>query len=320
MTRFGRATALSGSSPLRAAALWLTLSAACWGIGTAFSKQALAEIPPLTVLPLQLAVSLVFLAVAQHVTSDDQALAMASPPRLARLGVLNPGLAYALSLIGLTTITVSLSVLLWALEPLLIVGLAAWLLRERVSAALLGLSAVAVGGMLLVVVDAGMGGQAAGIALTVAGVACCATYTVATRRWLPTAPSTLRVVAGQQAYALGFAVILFVAATLIGGRLWPSEVSLAGWASVIVSGVLYYGLAYTFYLTGLRRVPASLASAVFYLIPVFGIAAGTVLGDRLEPRQWLGAAIVIGAVALIAVQMARSPAPTVSRSLEASGS
>lgn len=317
MTRFGRASGWPGWSPLRAAALWLTLAAACWGTGTAFSKQALAEVPPLTVLPLQLAVSLVFLAVAQHVKSDDPAPATASP-RLARLGVLNPGLAYALSLVGLTTITVSLSVLLWALEPLLIVGLAAWLLRERVSPALLGLSAVAVGGMLLVVVDASMGGQAPGIALTVAGVGCCATYTVATRRWLPTAPSTLRVVAAQQTYALGFAVILLVAATLLGDRVWPSELSLAGWASVIVSGVLYYGLAYTFYLTGLRHVPASLASAVFYLIPVFGIAAGTVLGDRLEPRQWLGAAIVIGAVALIAVQMARSPAPTVAHSLEAS--
>lgn len=317
MTRFARATALSGSSPLRAAILWLTLAAACWGIGTAVSKEALAEVPPLTVLPLQLAVSLVFLTVAQRLMGDGRARAMGSP-WLARLGVLNPGLAYALSLVGLTTITVSLSVLLWALEPLLIVGLAAWLLRERVGPALLGLSGMAVGGMLLVVVDAGTGGQFPGIALTVAGVACCATYTVATRRWLPTAPSTLRVVFAQEAYALGFAVILLVAATLMGGGVWPSEVSLAGWASVVVSGVLYYGLAYTFYLTGLRRVPASLASTVFYLIPVFGIAAGTVLGDRLEPRQWVGAVIVIGAVALIAIQMARSPAPIAASSLEAS--
>ena len=37
--------------------------------------------------------------------------------RLAALGVLNPGVAYALGLIGLTSITASLSVLLWALEP-----------------------------------------------------------------------------------------------------------------------------------------------------------------------------------------------------------
>ena len=46
-------------------------------------------------------------------------------PLLGRLGLLNPGAAYALSLLGLTTITASLSVLLWALEPLMILFLAA---------------------------------------------------------------------------------------------------------------------------------------------------------------------------------------------------
>jgi probable blue pigment (indigoidine) exporter len=306
---------MSGWSASRRAALGLTLAAACWGVGTALSKQAVAEIPPLTVLAVQLMVSLVFLAVAQRfeVVPGDRP---SGSPWLARLGVLNPGLAYALSLIGLTQITVSLSVLLWALEPLLILALAAWFLRERVGPALLVLSALAVSGMLLVVVDAGTGGQAPGIALTLAGVGCCATYTVATRRWLPAASSTLRVVSAQQTYALGFALILLVVAGLLGDRVWPTEVTLAGGASLVVSGVLYYGLAYSFYLAGLRHMPASLASAVFYLIPVFGIAAGTALGERLEARQWVGAGIVILAVALVAIRMARAPASAAPNTLE----
>jgi drug/metabolite transporter (DMT)-like permease len=61
--------------------------------------------------------------------------------------------------------------------------------------------------------------------------------------------------------------------------------------------VIYYGLAYWFYLSALRHVPASFASASFYLIPVFGVAGGFVLlGERLGPSQWLGAAIVFVAV------------------------
>ena len=95
---------------------------------------------------------------------------------------------------------------------------------------------------------------------------------------------------------------------LLGGRVWPVGVSLVGLVSVAASGILYYGLAYVCYLTGLRRVPASFAATVFYLIPVFGIAAGTLLGERLAPQQWVGAAIVIGAVALIAIHLVRSPA------------
>ena len=52
---------MSGSpSSLRHAAA-LVLAAACWGVGAAVSKQAVAEIPPLTLLPLQLAVSAGFL-------------------------------------------------------------------------------------------------------------------------------------------------------------------------------------------------------------------------------------------------------------------
>ena len=33
---------------------FLVLAAACWGIGTVVSKQAVAEIAPLTLLPIQL--------------------------------------------------------------------------------------------------------------------------------------------------------------------------------------------------------------------------------------------------------------------------
>jgi drug/metabolite transporter (DMT)-like permease len=48
-------------------------------------------------------------------------------------------------------------------------------------------------------------------------------------------------------------------------------------------------------------VAASLAASAFYLIPVFGVAGGwAFLGERLEPVQWLGAAIVLAAVTAIA--------------------
>jgi drug/metabolite transporter (DMT)-like permease len=81
-----------------------------------------------------------------------------------------------------------------------------------------------------------------------------------------------------------------------------------GFASAVLSGVLYYAVAYWFYLTGLRRVPASIASASFYLVPVFGVAGGFVfLGDRLSPSQWLGVAIAAIAVIGIVGRGARRP-------------
>jgi drug/metabolite transporter (DMT)-like permease len=255
--------------------------------------------PALTLLPIQLGASLVLLASLMRARGLPFRDPTASPI-LGRLGILNPGTSYALSLLGLASITASLSVLLWALEPLLILVLAAWLLRERITPTLVVLSLAAVAGMLLVINQPDSTGSPIGIALTVAGVACCAIYTVVTRRWLPSSDSTAQVVFSQQVHALGFAFVLVVALWLLGGAVAPNAVSPIGWASAIGSGFLYYGMAYWLYLTGLRRAPASIASASFYLIPIFGVAGGFLfLGERFEPSQWVGVAIVLASIALI---------------------
>jgi drug/metabolite transporter (DMT)-like permease len=121
---------------------------------------------------------------------------------------------------------------------------------------------------------------------------------VVTRRLLVTADSTAQVVVAQQAHALVFAFVLIGALWLVGGSVVPSDVSVAGWASAIGSGVLYYCLAYWLYLFGLRSVPASVAALSFYLIPLFGVAGGSVfLGERFGQTQWIGVVVVLAAIA-----------------------
>ncbi len=278
---------------------YLILAAACWAGGTVVSKQAVAEVPPLTLLAVQLAASVGFLLVVARLRGERL------PTRgdglsLSRLGLLNPGLAYALSLVGLAEITASVAVLLWALEPILILALAALVLRERVGPAIIVGSAAAVVGLGLVVAEPAAGGSAMGIALTIAGVAVCAVYTVASRRWLPGASdSTLGVVLGQQVHALALAVVVVVAFAASGQTMAPSTVSAGGVAAALGSGLLYYAFAYLFYLSALRRIRASVAASSFYLIPVIGVVLAALTGERLEPLQWLGGATVVGAVALI---------------------
>lgn len=277
----------------------LILAATCWGVGTVISKAALAEVPPLTLLPLQLTASLAVLAILMR--SRGISFRTEGSPLLGRLGLLNPGIAYALSLIGLTTITASLSVLLWALEPLLILFLAAWFLHERITPTFVALSLVAFGGMGVVVFDPSAGSAAfIGVALTLAGIGCCAVYSVATRRFIPDAKETSQVALSQQAHALALAIVVVIVVGLAGGQIAPASLSPLGLASAIGSGVLYYAAAYWFYLGALRHVPASLAAVTFYLIPIIGVAAGAlILGERLQPHQWVGALIVFGAILLI---------------------
>lgn len=283
---------------------FLVLAAACWGTGTVVSKQAVAEIAPLTLLPIQLAASVAFLLILTRARGIP--LPTGREARLlGRLGLLNPGLAYALSLIGLAEITASTSVLLWATEPLFILALAAVVLGERIGIAILAPSAVAIAGLGLVVLEPAAGGSTMGIVLTVAGVVVCAVYTVATRRWLLGSDSTFGVVLAQQLYALGFAVVLAVVLAATGRQMLPAQVSTAGLVSAAASGLLYYAFAYSFYLSALRNVRASIAAASFYLVPVFGVAGGWLVGERLEPLQWLGAILVVLSVATITIRVAR---------------
>ena len=162
--------------------------------------------------------------------------------------------------------------------------------------------------MLLVVYQPGAAGEAIGITLTLVSVGCCALYTVLTRR-LMLDDSSLNVVLTQQAAALGFALVL---ATVVDAgrrhRLGPGRPRGRALLGAAASGVLYYGLGFLLFVTGLRLVTASYAGAFLPLIPVFGVAAGYLVGERLEPRQWVGALVIVAAVGAIAWQQRRAPA------------
>ena len=233
----------------------------------------------------------------------DEFLTMSRRARTARTaGCTGSRVAYALGLIGLTTITASMSVLLWALEPVVILLLAALLLRERIPPALAVTLAVAISGALLVVYQLGASGDVVGITLTLVSIGFCALYTVLTRRMMLD-DSSLAVVFAQQAAALVFAVAVASVVELAGGPGWDlAGLGTGVWVSAAVSGILYYGLGFTFYVTGLRHLPASYAGAFLPLIPVFGVAAGYLVGERLGLRQWIGAIVIVAATAAIAAR------------------
>ena len=276
----------------------LVLAAGAWGLGTVVSKHAVETVPPLTLFGIQLATSLAALALLMRARGIP--IRAGGPALLGRLGVLNPGLAYALSLIGLATVSASLSVLLWAMEPLLILLLGAVILREEITAGLVGATVVALFGLGILVYEPAIGGQIVGIALTVAGVGCCAVYTVITRRWIRASDGTAQVVFAQQAYALGFALVAVLAAGVIDGGAGLGSISPFDLASAAASGLLYYAAGYWLYLSALKEVPASIAATSFYLIPIFGLAGAFLfLGERLDLQQSIGAAVVL--VALVAI-------------------
>ena len=272
--------------------LLLVAATACWGCGTVLSKQVLDRgVAPLTLLVVELAASSLLLLLA-NVLLRVQLTWSPAMMRLGLLGLLNPGLAYALGLLGLVSITASMSVLLWATEPILIMLLAVLVLRERVALATAMAVAAAMVGVVLVIYRPGASGDAMGVALTLAAVVACAAYAVLTRR-LILDDSSLSVVLVQQVAALCFAIVAAGAASVIGADELGLPADPATWALAAASGMLYYGLAFCFFVGGLRALPAAVAGSFLPLIPVFGLTAAYLLGDRFAERQWVGAALVI---------------------------
>jgi probable blue pigment (indigoidine) exporter len=283
--------------------LSLVLAAASWGVGTVVSKQALDEFAPVALLVVQLSVSVLFLSTLSIRTPGPTATGRGRR-RAILLGLLNPGLSYALALVGLSTIAASTSVLIWASEPALIVLLALIVLRERLTPRLWSAIAMALAGVLLVVYAGGISGSPVGVLLTLGAVLACAVYTILARIWAVD-DAALSITLDQQTAALVFALVLAAVLLLADpgqliGATALGDISTRAWLAAIISGLLYYALAFWFYLSALRHVEASIAGSFLTLVPVFGVAAAMVTGERLDIRQWVGAALVVGSVAVIA--------------------
>jgi len=286
---------------LRRSTLFMVLAAACWGFATVMSKGVLAYIPPLTLLVVQLTASIaslwtVIFAGRVKIHLGRRILV----PAL--FGLLEPGLDHTLSLIGLTWTTASMSTLIWDIEPIIIIGLALVILREHVTWPLLTFSVIAISGVVLVAgVSTNMQGNGVlfGNLLVLAGVFCCSLYTVLTRRVVSTL-DTLPLVALQQTVAWVWALAIWPTELLHGAIQNLSTVNAVGWGWAALSGIVYYASAYLFYISGLKKTPASFAGFYFNLIPIFGVTGAYLfLGERLVALQWLGAVLILFSVGSI---------------------
>ena len=286
----------------------LTLASAFWGIATVISKALLTSIPPMLFLIVQLVPSVCVLWAL--------VLANGSHPKtwrgllpLALLGLLNPGLSYTFSMLGLARTTASVATLLWAAEPAVIV-MGAWLLLKEhvtprfvlaIAAAAIGVTLVSGGGNGAMIV----GQSTYGSGLILAGVLCCALYTVVSRR-IAQSIEPLSTVAIQQTVGLVWAIGVWLLQQRrvdfhVIASLTSTELSGAA-----LSGLMYYAAAFWLYLNALRSVPATTASIFLNLTPIFGVATAYVfLDERLSLSQCAGAAIILVSVLLLLIWAGR---------------
>jgi drug/metabolite transporter (DMT)-like permease len=277
----------------------LVLLSLIWGSAFALVKVVLEDVQPMTLVAGRLTFAATFLTFALAITGRLQGFAdRRAWYAFVALGVGNNVWPFVLLTWGQQHVESSLAAILVAGMPISTSLLAHFWIRERLTpdrafGVLIGFSGVflLIGGDLRDVTDSSTLGQLA----IVAGMLGYSFGTVFARRYLGEGDAPV-FAAGQT--LVGAAIMVPVA--LVWDQ--PFDVSLSAktalaWLSL---GVVASGVAYLLFFPLIRRVTATQASMVGYLIPVWALLIGVlILDERLPSTAFAGLALIIAGVWIV---------------------
>jgi len=258
------------------------------------SKALLERIHPLDFLTMQLGISTIWLWLLSFIflrMPDTRDWRFAWP------GILQPGLAYGLSIFGLAAIPASLETMLFAAESALTLLLAWPLLRERPRPAFMVLTTVAFAGVALLSWDGQFSSTTGPIAiiLVLAGVTCASLYSCALKHF-KCGSSTLAVTAVSQTSGLGLVLL----AWLIWRAGVPKTLALTDLPLIGLSGLLLYGISFLLFNFTLEKLSATAAGGMLPIVPILtAIIAHYALGETMSEIQWIGGAAVLCATGFL---------------------
>jgi probable blue pigment (indigoidine) exporter len=211
------------------------------------------------------------------------------------LGALNIGAFFALLFIAAYRLPGGVAATVLAVQPLLVAGLAARLLGERLTLRSTIAAAAGVAGVSLLVLRADARLDGLGVAAAVGGAIVMATGVVLSKRW--PSPAPVLATTGWQLVAGG--VLLLPVALLVEGPP-PTTVgtaNLAGYAYLAVGSAVTYSL----WFRGIRALSPTDVTFLGLLSPLVATTLGWLaLGQQLTAAQILGGLIVLAA--LVAAQ------------------
>ncbi|MFJ8039586.1 EamA family transporter [Kitasatospora sp. NPDC096147] len=281
----------------RTAALLLTaLAPAVWGSTYLVTTELLPPGRPLLAAVLRaLPAGLLLLALTRRLPKGSwwwKAMV---------LGALNIGLFLALLFVAAYRLPGGVAATVGSVQPLLVAGLSAALLGQRLTVRTVLAAVAGVGGVALLVLRAEARLDAVGVAAALGGAAVMATGVVLSKRWVSPAP--LLATTGWQLVAGG--VLLTPVALLVEGPP-PATLTAGNLAGYAYLGLIGAAVAYALWFRGIAMLSPNEVTFLGLLSPLVAAALGwAVLGQGLTPLQLLGATIALGAVV---VAQAR-PAP-----------
>jgi drug/metabolite transporter (DMT)-like permease len=291
----------------------MLLPFALWGTAMAAMKALLTELSPLTLAWLRLLPAAVVLLAAVGLMGRPLAVDRRDWGWLLAFALVDGALFQGLLAEGLADTGAGLGSVLIDSQPLLVALLARALLGEEINpfgwvGLLLGLAGILCLGLPPELlrhwwlqgpsVAAGMGPNRGELLMLLAAAAMAVGTLLS--RWACRHSDPLAVTGWH--LLLGGLPLL---ALSLGGplsdpsRLWP-QLSLGQWGLVAYASLLGSALAYGLFFWFASSGDLTGFTSLTFLTPVFALSTGLVLlGEQLQPLQWLGVALALGSVLLI---------------------
>jgi drug/metabolite transporter (DMT)-like permease len=284
----------------------------CLGSGAAFGAMAVfgklaygegATVGTLLAVRFALAAALFWaLVLAGGAAREVRALGRRNLAAGLGLGAFGYALQSGCYFAALQRIDASLLSLLLYTFPAMVAAAAIALGRERLDARRLTALALALGGLVLVVAGAGTGAlDPLGAALAIAAALVYTTYIIVSDgivgRMRPQVLAALVCTGAAVSLTLGSAVL---------GELRPGAVTMGGWGWLASLTVVSTVGAIVLFFAGLRRVGPTTASILATVEPLVTVVlAFLVFGERLGAVQLAGGGLVLSAVLVLNLRLAR---------------
>ncbi len=275
---------------------WVMLLAlsVLWGGSFFFVGVAVAELPPLTIVLLRVALAAAILWLIVAVMSPKIPSKRGLWPAFFAMGILNNLIPFCLIVWGQTHIASGLASILNATTPLFTVIVAHYLTSdERMTGARMFGVIAGLAGVAVMMGTAALEGIGTSILAQAAVLAAALSYAFAGiygRRFKRLGAPPLLTATGQ----VTASAILLAPVALIVDQPW--RLPMPGpdtWAALIGLAALSTALAYVLYFRILATAGATNLLLVTFLIPVSAVFLGAaILGERLDPEHFIGMALI----------------------------
>jgi drug/metabolite transporter (DMT)-like permease len=285
-------------APPRTEYLLLGILALLWGSSYLFTKVAVAEVPPVTLIALRVLGAAIFLNIVRHWRKEKLPRDSRTWRMLLIQAFLNSIGAWTVLAWGQQYVEASLASVLNSTSPIFVFAITGFVTRHealngrKLLGALLGVAGV----VLIVGLDAlrGLGTQVSGQLACLAGAAFYAGAAIYGKRFNHI--SAVTTAAGTMIWAS----VVLIPMALIVGRPFELSPSAEAIAAVLVLSVLCTGVALLLYFRLVRSLGSMGVASQSYLRAGVGVVLGVVyLGESLSAAVAIGLATAITGVALI---------------------